>query len=270
MKRILLTLIICLLWITPLNAQDDSPTPYEIALQRIEETRVSGATELDLSRLGLTELPPEIGRLIYLRELYLSYNQLSTLPAEIEQLTSLHYLDLSSNRLSDFPLEISQLTNLKGLFLSFNQLSALPPEIGQLTNLEELRLSYNQLNVLPPEIGQLGQLCNFDLRANNLRRLPPELAQLSRLETREGCVFYGWFLAIEGNPFVYPPPEVVEQGTIAILDYLQADYERQQAEKTRLIIFSALGVGLVALFMLGFRYKQRGGLKPKKKRETAA
>jgi hypothetical protein len=39
------------------------PTPEEIALQRIRAAAEHGATELDLSRLGLTALPPEIGGL---------------------------------------------------------------------------------------------------------------------------------------------------------------------------------------------------------------
>jgi hypothetical protein len=39
------------------------PTPEEIALTHIREVAERGATELDLSRLGLTALPPEIGGL---------------------------------------------------------------------------------------------------------------------------------------------------------------------------------------------------------------
>src|SRR4051812_15171688 len=38
-------------------------TAAEIALERIEKARRTGARELDLSELGLTTLPPEIGSL---------------------------------------------------------------------------------------------------------------------------------------------------------------------------------------------------------------
>jgi hypothetical protein len=55
MKRFL-WLILILLCVLPIQAQDDL-TPYEVALQKIEEARVSGATSLDLSGLGLAELP---------------------------------------------------------------------------------------------------------------------------------------------------------------------------------------------------------------------
>ena len=39
------------------------PTPEEIALARIRDAAENGDTELDLSRLGLTALPPEISGL---------------------------------------------------------------------------------------------------------------------------------------------------------------------------------------------------------------
>ena len=41
-------------------------TPEEIAKERIEEARRTGATYLSLSGLNLTRLPPEIGQLTQL------------------------------------------------------------------------------------------------------------------------------------------------------------------------------------------------------------
>jgi len=38
-------------------------TPEQIALERIRQAADSGAESLDLSTLGLTSLPPEIGQL---------------------------------------------------------------------------------------------------------------------------------------------------------------------------------------------------------------
>ena len=57
------------------------PPPEASALERIEAARRSSATTLDLSKLGLDRLPPEIGSLTALTSLWLDNNQLSSLPA---------------------------------------------------------------------------------------------------------------------------------------------------------------------------------------------
>ncbi|MBN3890562.1 MAG: leucine-rich repeat domain-containing protein [Nostoc sp. JL31] len=79
------------------------------------------------------------------------------------------------------------------LSLYNKKLSSLPPEISQLSNLTKLVLSGNQLSSLPPEIGQLSNLTKLFLNNN------PQLSS--------------------------PPPEIVEQGTEAILTYLRARLE---------------------------------------------
>ena len=82
------------------------------------------------------------------------------------------------------------------LSLNNNQLSSLPPEISQLSNLTELYLNHNQLSSLPPEISQLSNLVELYLNNN------PQLSS--------------------------PPPEIVEQGTQAILTYLRARLKAKQ------------------------------------------
>ena len=138
---------------------------------------------LKFNNSRLTELPPEIGQLAGLQELELNRNQLTALPREIAQLTNLQTLDLGGNWLTTLPLEIIQLVNLKTLDLSGNHLTALPPEIGQLTNLRTLVLGSNQLAAVPPEIAQLTNLQTLDLSGNHLTALPPEIAQLTNLRT---------------------------------------------------------------------------------------
>ncbi len=197
-------LLLCLGWALPLQAQDDL-TPYEIALQHIEEARISGETELSLGWLDLRELPPEIGQLnnleylyvgrgnrlenlppeignlINLRELYLAENQLTSLPSELWQLSNLERLSLGSNPLRVLPSEIGQLRNLKYLYLGHSQLTSLPPELWQLNKLESLLLGGNQLHTLPSEIGQLTNLESLWIDDNQLSSLPPEIGQLSNL-----------------------------------------------------------------------------------------
>lgn len=48
--------------------------------QKIASALEFGATELDLSGMGLTALPENIGQLTNLEVLYLSNNQLASLP----------------------------------------------------------------------------------------------------------------------------------------------------------------------------------------------
>ncbi len=95
----------------------------------------------------------------------------------------------------------------------------MPPEIGQLTLLTKLKLDNNQLTALPAEIGQLTQLTSLSLSRNKLTALPPEIGLLVNLkeptESWEG-------LQLGNNPLKSPPPEIIKQGTKAILAYLQA------------------------------------------------
>ncbi|MDM8560498.1 ATPase, T2SS/T4P/T4SS family [Candidatus Parabeggiatoa sp. HSG14] len=107
----------------------------EELLEIIKQATKNGVTSLDLSYNGLTELPPEIGQLIQLTELYLYKNQLITLPPEIGQLSKLTTLRLDNNKLTVLPPEIGLLINLKessayrGLKLDYNPLESPPPHI---------------------------------------------------------------------------------------------------------------------------------------------
>lgn len=237
----ILILLLCFSWILPLQAQDDL-TPYEIALQRIEEARVSEATELDLSYLGLTELPPELW-----------------------ELTNLQWLSLSHNHIGNLSPKIQQLSNLQMLLLVDTQLESLPPEIGQLTNLKGLAISFNQLTNLPSEIGYLKNLCSLDISHNDIQQLPNTLGNLSQLTQSEEC--RQWFrnLNLDGNPLISPPQEVIAQGTPAILAYL-----RNQAwwHLQRMIIYAASVIGGLALLILGLRWRNARQSGKKKKNEV--
>jgi hypothetical protein len=227
-------LFILLLFVLPSFAQEEEQTPYEIALQRIEEARVSGATRLELQYLGLIELPPEIGNLVNLHVLYLNNNQLTKLPSEI-----------------------GNLENLTVFYLEYNQLTKLPSEIGNLENLGALYLDHNHLQTLPDEIGHLQNLCIITFQHNEIRYLPTSLGPLENLRSGYGCG-----IGFSKNPLISPPPEVVAQGTPAVLEYL-----RNEAwwHMQRLIAGGASSIGLVTAIILGFRWKNRRG-KAKEKR----
>ncbi len=208
-------------------------------LEIIEKAAREKATMLGLSGKGIKELPAEIGQLTNLTHLFLSNNQLSSLPPEIEQLTNLTYLDLAYNQFASIPPEIGQLTNLTTLYLSNNQLSSLPPEIGKLTNLTGLYLYVNQLSSLPAEIGKLTNLTQLYLDNNQLISLPAEIGQLTNLTE---------LVVLSDNQLTSPPPEVVKQGTKAILAYLREQLkERKRQWVSKLLFVGEGGVGKTSL-----------------------
>jgi hypothetical protein len=146
-----------------------------------EICQLSNLLQLNLNQNQLTALSTEIGRLSQLQELYLNQNQLTSLPAEIGRLSRLQYLFLNQNQLTSLPAEIGRLSRLQYLFLNQNQLTSLPAEIGRLSKLQLLGLSQNQLTALPAEIGQLSELQYLYLSQNQLTSLPEEIGQLSQL-----------------------------------------------------------------------------------------
>ena len=155
---------------------------FEKAKRKIAAALRKDATQLNLSHIGLTALPAEIGQLVNLQTLDLTANKLTTLPAELGQLVNLQTLHLAHNQLPALPAEIGQLVNLQELTLSSSQLTALPVEIGQLVNLKTLGLDFNHLSALPAEIGQLVNLQILNLFENRLTALPAEIGQLADLK----------------------------------------------------------------------------------------
>ena len=182
-------------------------SPMELVLERINHALKSGQTKLDLSGLGLQEIPPEIGRLSHLKELSLENNLLKALSDEIFQIEDLEILDLSNNpglyalppdiksftklisldlsncySLYALPQEIGELYTLKMLKVQQSALYSLPRKIGQLKALIELQISNSHLDYILPEIGNLSNLVSLNLSANNLRNLPSTISNLSCLD----------------------------------------------------------------------------------------
>src|SRR5947207_136104 len=98
------------------------------------------------------------------------------------------------------------------LDLSHLNITQLPEELRELTHLQRLNLSNNQLTQILPELGQLANLQNLHLHKNQLTQIPPELGQLTNLQ----------YMSLSKNPnLLTPPPEIVAQGTQAVLTFLQ-------------------------------------------------
>ena len=266
---------------------DNPEDAYKEAQRLIRLVKDCSAPVLDLSKLGLTTVPPEIGQLTSLMMLHLNDNQLTAVPLEIGQLPKLEELYLYSNRLTSVPPEIGLLARLIELELGSNKLTAVPPEIGQLTELRALYLYNNQLTAVPSEIGQLTRLIKLELDGNQLTAVPPEIWQLSELnelnlslnrlrtvhsEIRQLTKLRFIFLHqnqltavpseiiqltkleklhLLNNPDLHIPPEIVAQAdnAQAILDYLR---ERQEAparplNEAKLILVGQGGVGKTSI-----------------------
>jgi hypothetical protein len=146
---------------------------YREAERRIEQARREGATTLNLSGMGLTEVPEAITSLTQLTWLNLSDNQRINSIDAIASLLQLTKLNLKNNQLTSIPEEIASLTQLTKLNLHNNQLTDIPEAITSLTQLTVLDLSGNQLTSIPEAIASLTQLTSLYLSGNPLE---PELA----------------------------------------------------------------------------------------------
>jgi Leucine-rich repeat (LRR) protein len=123
----------------------------------------------------LTDLPPEIGSLTKLEELWLNNNFILSIPFEIGYLTKLKILELSSNSLDSLPKELGNLTDMDSLFVSNNSLKSLPETIAAMTNLKALYCNNNALPLLPSKIGECTQLKSLAVNNNKLATLPSSI-----------------------------------------------------------------------------------------------
>ncbi|MDE2982076.1 MAG: Ig-like domain-containing protein [Gemmatimonadota bacterium] len=162
-------------------------------------------------------IPPELGKLSGLIELWLYDNQLhGSIPPTLGDLSSLRDLSLGRNSLTgSIPQALGKLSSLVRLSLGSNRLSgSIPPELGDLSSLQDLRLGINELTgPIPPELGDLSSLQDLHLSRNRLTgSIPPELGKLAGLRD----------LLLSGNELSGPIPS--ELGTLAALERLFLGY----------------------------------------------
>ena len=163
--------------------------------------RVRGLT---LPRDMLTAIPPVLGDLTMLEELWLYSNDLTgPVPPELGNLTMLETLSLTKNSLTGpIPPELGDLSRLEVLYIADNDLTGpIPPELGNLTMLETLSPTKNSLTgPIPPELGDLSRLEELYLADNYLTGpIPPELSNLTMLKA----------LTLSNNYLTGPiPPEL--------------------------------------------------------------
>ena len=195
-------------WVNSENWLTDAPLGAWYGVQ------VSGAGRVQVLRLRENNLvgtiPPELGNLSNLTELWLNHNALEgAIPPELGNLASLTGLDLANNNLIyPIPPELGNLVNLTRLALYSNStIGPIPPELGNLVNLTSLSLGGNGLEgAIPPELGNLAKLDFLNLENNDLTgSIPSELGSLASLET----------VSLAGNALTGAiPPSFLQLGRI--------------------------------------------------------
>jgi Leucine-rich repeat (LRR) protein len=199
----------------------------EIALERIANMR-DGV--LDLSNLGLTELPQlgSKGTPSTLKILYCMSNQLTKLPQLVsEDPSTLEVLSCGGNQLTTLPQLPSTLVNLscasnqltelpqlpstlKYLNCSDNQLTSLPQlgSEGTPSTLVDLYCGDNQLTSLPQLVSEdPSTLEDLDCGNNQLTSLPQLPSTLRWMNCQD-------------NPFQYPPADVLDRSIAYIRDWM--------------------------------------------------
>ena len=150
--------------------------------------RLARLEQLWLSQNPLTgPIPRELGDLANLRWLVLNYTQLTgEIPGELGRMPALELLGLQGVPLSGpIPPELGRMPRLKTLSLAGSNLRGpIPPELGQLAQLERLYLGRNRFaGTIPPELGNLTRLIVMDLKGNDLTgSIPDELGNLATVE----------------------------------------------------------------------------------------
>jgi len=214
-----------------------SDETYRIAERKIQEALASGAKDLSLGNMGLTELPESLREVTQLRFLTLEENHLTTLPEWIGDFGELQLLELTNNEIAALPKSFIRLKQLSALHLRGCRLSSLPdgfedleqlwtldlgnnelghfPEVlRKLKNLTTLYIFGNGLKAVPEWINELESLRGLSIEANELTELPQSLGQLKNLHSlRLGDLVDG------GNPFRVLPPCI---RSLTALDDLEA------------------------------------------------
>jgi GTPase SAR1 family protein len=212
----------------------------ELALQLIAENKKTRATFLDLGNCGLTEVPDEIGELVWLKELSFS----KYLGRERCQNTG------ETNNIVKLGNGLIQLKRLKTLWLYGQEnLSDLTPLSG-LSVLQRLYVFDTQVSDLTPLSGLIA-LQTLDVSNTQVSDLTPLLALIEqKLEVKmSSSEWQGNGIYVGNSPLKQPPPAIVQQGNEAILNYFK---EKQQQGtdhlyEAKLLIVGEGGAGKTSL-----------------------
>ena len=210
----------------------------KLALKLIAENKKTRATYLDLGNCGLSELPPALGKLVWLECLILSSNWVVWEGNDYESHSSKN-TGKNNRALKDITL-LKKLPRLQVLVANDTQVSDLAP-LSDLCALQTLDLNITQVSDLAPLAG-LYALRTLDLNRTQASDLAPlsglralrllwinstqvsNLAPLLHLIELDRVVSikpFGGNISVFDCPLISPPVEIVAQGNTAILNYFR-------------------------------------------------
>ena len=118
----------------------------EIVSERIAICKAERMPYLDLGHLELSEIPTEVGSLVWLERLSLSGNHISDL-SSLASLTKIHKLSLSNNKISDLSA-LESFERLKFLFIQNNTISDITV-LSQISPLKKIVAHHNHIQKVP-------------------------------------------------------------------------------------------------------------------------
>ncbi|RZF36911.1 hypothetical protein LSTR_LSTR004599 [Laodelphax striatellus] len=132
------------------------------------------------------------------------------------------YIDLSWLNLRSFPLAtFEKLENIQHIYLEGNKIRKLDDDFfPTFQQLQWLDIRNNELEEIPVTISNHPNLRVLLLEDNNLQQLPVELGSVPNLKG----------IQLKRNPIIYPPPEVLSEGSSSIIKFLQNEWNSLQAE----------------------------------------
>ena len=173
----------------------------------------------------LSQLPLELGRLVYLKSLTVPMTDLGSVPKDVVEAggaavvryicgvtdcESTGFLDYSSLNLRSIPSSLRLLlTSLTTLKLDNNPVKRLPSWLGEMQRLRRISLGQTPLVRLPATLGAISTLDEVVVDIDRLTRL------------------LSWRLPLtfpRSATLLSPPQEVVRMGNLSIVSYLRRSY----------------------------------------------
>ncbi len=206
----------------------------ELALRLIEENKKTRATFLDLGNCGLTEVPEEIGELVWLEGIAFSMDWRVCDGNRSYQIRSSNQGKL--NEIGQLPDSFANLINLRNIWLSgypnifdLHDLTLL----DRLERLQILDISQTKVCNLEPLAG-LFAIQTLNISNTQVTNLSPILQLIKKgIHVRwETMSMESEGIYVSGCPLKIPPSEIAFQGNAAILRYF-AEKQRSSTIKVR-------------------------------------